>query len=185
MKSHPKWASLIAHLPKRIAARSQSSRDLIIILAVAIFIFVISAIFDVFDKIIAWIYKHNTWQLDELFTVAIYLLFGFAVYAWRRRRELLIQIRSRERAEAAHARLIPKLETALADVSKLKKLLPICSSCKRVRDAKGYWSQVEDYIEMNLQTRLDGGLCPDCAKNLYGDVHKSARQSIRIQRRSN
>lgn len=185
MKIQLKWAGLIARLHKLPVARSQSSEDLIVIFAVAIFIFVISATFDIFDKIISWIYRHNTWQLDELFTVVIYLTFAIAVYAWRRRKELLIQIRGRERAEAAHARLVPQLETALADVSRLNKLLPICSSCKRVRDAKGYWTHVEDYIEMNLKTRLDDGLCPDCAKNLYGDIHKSSHQSIRIQRRSN
>jgi hypothetical protein len=78
-------------------------------------------------------------------------------------------VRRREEAEADKARLVPELENALADVATLRKLLPICSSCKKVRDDGGSWSQVEVYIESHFLARLDDGICPDCARKLYGE----------------
>lgn len=143
------------------------------VLAVAVF--AVSASFDIFNRIIAFIYKHDTWQLDELFTVSVYLVFAAALYARRRSREFVAQVRRRELAEEERARLIPELETARAHISALKKLLPICTSCKRVRDDKGYWSQVEVYIETHFLTRLDDGICPDCARKLVADGKGSRR----------
>ena len=142
--------------------------DLLTIALVAVAVFIISATFDIFNKIIAWIYQYDTWQLDELFTVAIYLVFAIAFYAWRRYKELLEQIRTREEMEAANARLIPELENTRADLTRLKTLLPLCSSCGRVREGNGNWAEVEVYLEKHLLMRLDDGLCPDCARELYG-----------------
>jgi hypothetical protein len=164
------------HFSKKPAA----FRDVIIITSLSILVFSISATFDVFNSIISWIYRHDTWQLDELFTVAVYLVFAIAIYARRRHKELVVQMHLREQAEAEKARIIPELESARADVSVLKRLLPICSSCKRVRDDKGYWNQVEVYIETHFLTRLDDGTCPDCARRLYGPqrrpLHANARR---------
>ncbi len=151
---------------------SASSRDLIVIAVLAVVVYAVSATFDVFDKIIAFVYHHDTWQLDELFTVAVYLVFASIIYARRRHREFVAQVRRREKAEEEQARLIPELESARADVSALKKLLPICSSCKRVRDDKGYWSQVEVYVETHFRTRFDDGICPDCARKLVASGHQ-------------
>jgi uncharacterized membrane protein SirB2 len=144
------------------------SRDFIIITSVSIVVFTISATFDIFNSIISWIYRHDTWQLDELFTVAVYLVFAITIYARRRHRELVVQMQLRKQVEAEKAQIIPELERARADVSVLKRLLPICSSCKRVRDDKGYWNRVEVYIETHFFTKLDDGTCPDCARELYG-----------------
>jgi hypothetical protein len=94
------------------------------------------------------------------------------MYAWRRHRELKVQTFRREEAEAETARLVPRLESALADVSLLRQLLPICSSCKRVRDERGDWSEVGIYMENHYRTRVDTGLCPECAKGLYGSEVK-------------
>jgi hypothetical protein len=148
-------------------AKPRAFKDLMVIVVVAVGVFVLSAQVDLFNKIVEWMYRHDTWQLDELFTVAVYLVFAIALFAWRRHHELLEQTRRREEAEAEKAQLTPRLERALADLSHLKKLLPMCSSCKRVRDDKGYWDQVEAYFEVNFSTRIDAGICPDCAAKLY------------------
>ena len=150
-----------------VLKKQSSFKDLGVIVVVAIAVFLVSARFDLFNKIVDWLYHHDTWQFDELFTVGMYLVFANAVFAWRRYRELAEQTRQREKAEAEKARLTPRLESALADVSRLKKLLPMCSSCKRIRDDKGYWDQVEAYVENHFATRLDAGLCPDCAARIY------------------
>lgn len=153
---------------KRSSHRPQAAIDLFVIILLSLMILSVSATFDFFNKVITWIYRHDTWQLDELFTVSIFLIFALAFYAWRRHKEFLSETRQREYAEAEKARLIPQLQSALNDVSRLKKLLPICASCKKIRDDSGYWSQVEVYIEAQFHTKLDDGICPDCAKKLYG-----------------
>jgi hypothetical protein len=161
---------------ERFVGRARSRRELMVIAVLSVLVFAFSATFDIFNKIISWVYSHDTWQLDELFTVAIYLVVATAIYAWRRYAELIDQVRRREQAETEKARLIPELDNARADVSALKKLLPICSSCKRVRDDTGYWNQVEVYIESHLLARLDDGICPDCARKLYGNAIRREQQ---------
>ncbi len=63
-----------------------------------------------------------------------------------------------------------KVEEALAKVKKLSGLLPICSSCKKLRDDKGYWRQIESYIHEHSEVDFSHGICPVCAKKLYPDL---------------
>jgi len=142
-------------------------RDVALIAGGAVLVFLTSAEFDLFNRVISWIYRHDTWQLDEAFTVAVYLVIAISIYAWRRHNDLVRQVRQREEAEAEKARLMPELEKALSDVSALRMLLPMCSSCKRIRDSGGHWYLVEAYIESHLHAKIDDGLCPDCARKRY------------------
>ncbi len=61
------------------------------------------------------------------------------------------------------------LKTALAQVEQLSGLLPICAQCKKIRDDKGYWNEVDFYLEKNSQARFSHGMCPDCSDELYGN----------------
>ena len=65
-----------------------------------------------------------------------------------------------------------KLEGALAKVKKLSGMLPICASCKKIRDDKGYWNRIESYIGAHSEAEFSHGICPDCAKKLYPDFYK-------------
>ena len=67
-----------------------------------------------------------------------------------------------------------KLEIALAKVKKLKGLLPICAQCKKIRDDKGYWNQIEAYIQEHSEALFSHGICPDCARMLYPDMYPDA-----------
>ncbi len=156
-------------IPRSLRFKNKASSDLLVIALLAILLFAVSVWFDIFTMILSWIFRHDTWEFHELFTLAPFLIVAFAVYAWRRNRELAEQIRRREQAEAEKAVLVPELESALADVTKLKKLLPACSRCRKIRDSSGYWLHIDQYMEVHLQTRLDGGLCPDCAREIYGN----------------
>jgi len=60
-----------------------------------------------------------------------------------------------------------KLEAALAEVKKLSGLIPICGHCKKIRDDKGYWNQVEAYIQEHSEAKFSHGICRDCAKKYY------------------
>jgi hypothetical protein len=54
------------------------------------------------------------------------------------------------------------LQKALSEVTTLQKFIPICSSCKKVKDDKGYWEQVESYISKHSETEFSHGYCPQC-----------------------
>jgi CheY-like chemotaxis protein len=69
--------------------------------------------------------------------------------------------------ERDRERLIKELQTALAEVKLLSGLLPICASCKNIRDDQGYWSRVETYFEKRSGATFSHGICPDCATKLY------------------
>lgn len=60
-----------------------------------------------------------------------------------------------------------QLQNALDGVNTLKKFLPICASCKSIRDDKGYWRDVEIFIEQQTGFTCSHGICPDCSKKLY------------------
>ncbi len=62
-----------------------------------------------------------------------------------------------------------ELINANNEVSQLQGILPICSNCNKIRDDKGYWNQVELYIESHSDAKFSHGLCGDCSKELYGD----------------
>ena len=64
-------------------------------------------------------------------------------------------------------RLTMELKDALATVKRLSGLLPICASCKKIRDDTGYWTQVEEYIEERTDASFTHGLCPDCMRKHY------------------
>lgn len=74
--------------------------------------------------------------------------------------------------EEEHAKLIVELQDALAKVKTLSGLIPICASCKKVRDDEGYWHQVETYIHEHSEAEFTHGLCPDCVKKLYPEFYK-------------
>ncbi len=63
--------------------------------------------------------------------------------------------------------MIARLQDALAKVRTLKGLLPICASCKKVRDDKGYWHQVEVYIRDRSEAEFSHGICPECEQRYY------------------
>jgi len=49
-------------------------------------------------------------------------------------------------------------------------MFPICSSCKKIRDDKGYWNQIESYVRDHSEAEFSHSLCPDCVKKLYPDI---------------
>lgn len=66
--------------------------------------------------------------------------------------------------------LILELQKALAKVTLLSGLVPICASCKKIRDDKGYWTQIENFIQKYASVDFSHSICPDCAKKLYPDL---------------
>lgn len=63
-----------------------------------------------------------------------------------------------------------ELEDALSKVRVLSGIIPICASCKKIRDDRGYWNQVEMYIRDHSDAMFSHGTCPECVQNLYGNI---------------
>jgi len=86
--------------------------------------------------------------------------------------ESFVDITDRKRAEKEREKLISELQDSLAKINTLSGLVPICSKCKKVRDDKGYWSQVEDYVHAHSNAEFSHSLCPECVEKLYPDFYK-------------
>ncbi len=65
--------------------------------------------------------------------------------------------------------LVKELKQALGKIRTLSGLIPICSSCKNIRDDRGYWNLIESYIETHSHASFSHGICPDCIKKMYGN----------------
>jgi len=87
------------------------------------------------------------------------------------------EIELRKKAEKEQAELIDELRQAIERIKTLKGLLPICSSCKKIRNDEGYWQNVERYIREHSDAQFTHGICPSCAERLYPEVYKKIVQS--------
>lgn len=72
-----------------------------------------------------------------------------------------------DQSEKENSQLIAELKTTLDNVKELKGLIPICAECKNIRDDKGYWHQVEEYVRQHSEAKFSHGICPECAKKVY------------------
>ncbi len=82
---------------------------------------------------------------------------------------LLKEVEVRRKAEQKKEETIDELRRALEEIKTLRGILPICAACKKIRDDKGYWNQIESYIRDRSEAEFSHGICPECAKNLYGE----------------
>lgn len=81
--------------------------------------------------------------------------------------ESIRDITDTKRSERERERLITELKEAVTKVRTLTGLLPICASCKKIRDDKGYWNQLESYISDHSEAAFSHSICPECAAKLY------------------
>ena len=82
---------------------------------------------------------------------------------------IIRDISERKQIENERNQLIKSLQDSLATIKTLSGMLPICASCKNIRDDKGYWNQIETYLSKHSKAKFSHGICPECAKKLYPD----------------
>ena len=82
-------------------------------------------------------------------------------------RAAMLDITDRYQTEAERDQLIQELQQALASVKSLSGLLPICASCKKIRNDRNEWQRLEIFIRENSEAQFTHSLCPDCLKRLY------------------
>jgi hypothetical protein len=81
-------------------------------------------------------------------------------------------ITERKKIEAERHETIRELRAALGEIRDLQGILPICASCKKVRDDTGYWEQVESYVSRHTGAQFSHGVCPECIKTLYPEYSR-------------
>jgi PAS domain S-box-containing protein len=82
----------------------------------------------------------------------------------------ITDITERKTLELDRERLIAELQDASGQIKMMHGLLPICSSCKKIRDEEGHWVVIEKYVSDRSPAEFSHGICPDCAKKLYGHI---------------
>jgi CheY-like chemotaxis protein len=101
-------------------------------------------------------------------------------------KELVARVQAMERIKRAEdalrekeeqqEKLILRLQEALAEVKTLKGFIPICASCKKIRDDEGYWSQLEAYISKHTDAAFTHSICPDCAKQFRAEIENHGKK---------
>jgi hypothetical protein len=110
-------------------------------------------------------------EKDNIFTVIV--LAGFFLFVI-----ILVGLFELERQKniTYQARITQNLQIALAEVKELSGMLPICASCKKIRDDTGYWAQLETYIMEHSKAAFTHSICPDCFRRLYPELNLSMEQ---------
>ncbi|MDA8140487.1 MAG: hypothetical protein M0036_17725, partial [Desulfobacteraceae bacterium] len=85
-----------------------------------------------------------------------------------------------EEFEKVNRRLEAAVKERTKEVKALSGLLPICASCKKIRDDKGYWSQIETYLKAHSDATFSHGICPECQDKLYPELaqYRSSDQKV-------
>ena len=124
-----------------------------------------------------WLTEGHLLRIPVLLTLATF--YGATAEMVRKERHhkagLLETIAALKQSEEERTRLIRELQEALANVKTLSGLLPICASCKKIRDDKGYWNQIETYLRTRTDATFTHGICPECSKILYPELHQEGQ----------
>ena len=116
-------------------------------------------------------YENYSRELGRYFDVRAFY------FAYRQFAVVFSDVTERRQAEQDREKLIDDLQKALAEIKTLHGVLPICSSCKRIRDDEGSWVQLEWYIRQHSDAEFSHGLCQECLKKLYPDKWKKIQES--------
>lgn len=157
------------------------------------YFWLIACVLGLYAALLGWEYLYDPRKFNIQYQLFLFVLFGillmwygfFGGFVSNLRRylrlqkeeiqkaheEIKIENEERKRAQMEKDHLIVELNHALSKVRTLGGLLPICSSCKKIRDDQGYWNQIESYIKTHSDTEFTHSICPDCIKKLYPDLN--------------
>ena len=116
---------------------------------------------------------HEVWEWEDPDTNLNYQIYDYPfedIDGTQLVLKLGIDITDRKKSEASNGEIIRNLERSLSAIKTLKGFLPICASCKKIRDDKGFWNQVDDYISMHSDVEFTHSICPDCKNTLYPEL---------------
>ncbi|SCY43459.1 hypothetical protein [Desulfoluna spongiiphila] len=149
-----------------ITTRTSAAQERIILVIIAVGTFLISSQLDLFEQIVNLTHTYETYELDELIMVCMVLVFCQAILLHRRWASL-------KQAKRCLENQNHELQEALAEIRQLKGIIPICASCKKIRDDQGYWHQVEAYLSAHSEARFSHGICPACMDTLCHEIENT------------
>ena len=137
--------------------------ELIITFTLAVIVYILAARYDVLESIVNFSTRHENLEIDELLVVSVFLVFVLTNYSLRQWRKTQISAKHLSKTNK-------ELQKALSEIKHLKGIFPICASCKKIRDDKGFWQQVEVYITKHTEAHFSHGICPECTIKLYPEL---------------
>ncbi len=114
-----------------------------------------------------WV-KHIRVEIMVYFAIWITGLIGIFIME----RRLDMSEAARGKVQAEREKLVSELRESLNNIKTLSGLVPICATCKKIRDDKGYWNKVETYIQEHSYAEFTHGICPVCAEKLKEEAKK-------------
>jgi hypothetical protein len=119
----------------------------------------------------------EAFKIGPLLRTVMFIVMAYVTsYLVLRRDRLLSELQTRNNELVNVSRELHKkneaLQNALNEIKTLKGILPICASCKKIRDDKGYWNQIESYIREHTEAEFSHGICPECVKILYPELYE-------------
>ena len=130
----------------------------------AVLVFFLARRVDLFEVLYNFSRAHENWELDEIFSLFVYLWFtsGLLSFLWAfHLHQTKIKL----------AKKNEKLRKASNQIKALEGLLPICANCKKIRLDDATWEPLESYISQHSEAEFSHSICPDCIKKLYPDLH--------------
>jgi DNA-binding response OmpR family regulator len=130
---------------------------------------------DIFVMLLSGVQTTSEYQADGLNVGADgYIVKPISNKELLARVQAMVRIKRAEDAlrekEKEQQELILELQAALAEIKTLKGFIPICASCKKIRDDEGYWDQLEAYISKHTDAVFSHGLCPECAEKYRAEI---------------
>jgi len=130
---------------------------------------------DIFVMLLSGVQTTSEYQADGLNVGADgYIVKPLSNKELLARVQAMVRIKRAEDAlrekEKEQQELILELQAALAEIKTLKGFIPICASCKKIRDDEGYWDQLEAYISKHTDAVFSHGLCPECAEKYRAEI---------------
>jgi hypothetical protein len=143
-------------------------------------LFIFSRYSGTFGAVLISLLTASVWVYIDIFSGHLYS--SFYILIWntliRLASFLIISFGSQHiyRLLRKETELAEKLKTAIGEIKQLSGLLPICSGCKKIRNDKGYWEDLEDYIGKKTDAAFTHGLCPECMEKFYPEYFKQKEE---------
>lgn len=148
-----------------IGGKLRAGLGLLNLFVFAIAVYFIAGQYDLLEHVLAFSREHEEWEVDEIFIVSFALLFVISFISMRQWRKL-------KQVKQTLLLKNKSLEEAFTEIKQLKGIIPICSSCKKIRDQSGSWHQVEVYVKKHTEAQFSHGMCPECMSKIYSGKHE-------------
>lgn len=142
--------------------------ELLVIFIFGVVIYFLSEKYDLFEKFYGISRQHENWQVDGFLSVSIYAVIVLLIFSVFRLIDITI-------SNKILFKQTTELRKALSEIKQLRGIIPICASCKKIKNDKGLWQRVEAYLHEHADAELSHGFCPDCLNKLYPESHSDEK----------